>query len=122
MKYFYILSILLVCSIISCTYDKGDVPQPVQAVSYQNDIKPIMQTYCYGQGGQACHITPTNQAAVGDFTTYAGLKAKVDNGTIASRVFNLKDMPPAYSLGATVMSADTLEIFKAWVNNGALDN
>lgn len=107
---------------ISCTYDKGDVPQPVQSVSYQTDIKPIMQTYCYGQGGQACHVTPTNQAAVGDFTTYAGLKEKVDNGTIASRVFNLKDMPPAYSLGPTAIPADTLEILKAWVNNGALDN
>jgi putative hemolysin len=126
MKYtVYCLGLAFLASLIylqSCTYDKGEVPKPVKAVSYQNDIKPIIQTYCYGQGGQTCHVTPSNQGAVGDFTTYAGLKAKADNGTIQIRVFNLKDMPPAYSSGPTALTAEALETFKSWVNNGAPKN
>lgn len=126
MKYYLsVLSLLLLvtsCYFQSCTSDKGEVPKPITTVSYQTDIKPIIQTYCNGQGGQSCHVTPSNQGAPGDFSTYAGLKAKVDNGTIQSRVFNLKDMPPTYSNGPTALTAEDLETFKTWVNNGAPEN
>ncbi len=130
MKYsiFYLWLLLLVtfCYLPSCTYDKGDLPKPIPittTISYVSDIKPIMVTYCYGQGTQTCHVTSSNQGASGDFTTYAGLKAKVDNGTIQSRVINLGgDMPPSYSTGPIALAPDDLEKLKTWVNNGAQDN
>ncbi len=118
----FFLALVTLCYLQSCTSDKGEVPKPVTVVSYQTDIKPIIHTYCYGDGGQNCHVTPSNQGAPGDFSMYAELKAKVDNGTIQSRVFTLKDMPPTYSNGPTAMTTDDLEKFKAWVNAGALNN
>src|SRR6185295_17191487 len=84
----------------SCTFHKADYvikPPPLNdsvIISYQNDIVLILKTYCYGKGypndnsQQLCHVSNTNQGSLGDFTTYQGLKEKVDNGTIESRVFN----------------------------------
>ncbi len=125
MKYticFLTLFVISLGYLQSCSYDKGEIPQPKKSAPYQVVIKPIIQTYCYGQGGQNCHVAVSNVGAPGDFTTYAGLKEKVDNGSIQARVINLKDMPPPYSNGPTALSADDLESFKTWVNNGAQDN
>ncbi|MES2141186.1 MAG: hypothetical protein V4511_15875 [Bacteroidota bacterium] len=122
---FYLWLMLLVtfCYLQSCTYDKGDLPIPIKTAPYQTAIKPILITYCYGQGTQTCHVTVSNQGAPGDFTTYAGIKAKVDNGTIQSRVLTSGGgMPPTYSSGPTALSSEDLEKLKTWVNNGAQDN
>lgn len=130
--------IFLAASFNSCTYDEGDMIYPnsslndtimqadtdslgnIVVISYMNDIKPIMTTYCFGLGNQHCHVTNTNQGANGDFTTYAGLKAKVDNGSIASRVINpTGGMPPSYSTDPMpVIAADKMKI-QSWMNNGA---
>ncbi|MGB3947606.1 MAG: hypothetical protein WBM13_06460 [Bacteroidia bacterium] len=124
MKPIFVCSLLLFSLFLieACTYDKGEVPKPIKTVSYTTDIVPIMQTYCYGENGQSCHVTATNMGAPGDFTSYAGLKEKVDNNSISSRVFNLKDMPPTYSNGPTALSAEHLETFRTWVNDGAPNN
>ena len=126
MKYsvFYLSLLLLIvfCYLQSCTSDKGEVPQPIKTVLYQTDIKPIIQTYCYGQGTQQCHVTSGNMGAPGDFTSYEGLKEKVDNGSVQARVINLKDMPPVYSEGPTALSANDFESLRTWLNNGAPNN
>ena len=121
--------LLTVCfSFLSCTYKKHSgiapvVPVANTAVSYNTDIKPILTTYCYGIGAQTCHVTNSNQGANGDFTAYAGLKSKVINGTIQSRVFNPGGgMPPSYSTGPKTLTATDLQKFKDWVAQGALDN
>lgn len=121
--YLWLLALVAFCHLQSCTSDKGELPKPVLSAPYQTAIKPIMVTYCYGQGTQTCHVSPSSEGANGDFSTYAGLKAKVDNGTIQSRVINSGGgMPPSYSTGPTALSVDDLEKLKTWVNNGALDN
>ena len=121
--------LLTVCfSFLSCTYKKHSGIAPVvsvanTAVSYNTDIKPILTTYCYGIGAQTCHVTNSNQGANGDFTSYTGLKNKVINGTIQSRVFNPGGgMPPSYSTGPKTLTATDLQKFKDWVAQGALDN
>src|SRR6185503_20919981 len=59
---------------------------------YSENIKPIIEGNCLSSG---CH----NAGSVnGDFTTYEGLKAKADNGTIDSKVIKNKTMPPSKSL------------------------
>lgn len=124
MKHIFVCSTLFSFLFLmqACTNDKGEVPKPIKTVSYATDIAPIMQTYCYGENGQSCHVTATNMGAPGDFTSYEGLKEKVDNNSITSRVFNLKDMPPTYSNGPTALTAEHLEIFRTWVNDGAPNN
>ena len=125
---------VLLLAISSCTYDKRDMPTPAivptdsivpidSSVSYSVNIKPIIITYCFGMGAQQCHVTNTNQGSNGDFTTYAGLKAKVDNGAIAARVFNpLGGMPPSYSTSPQIITPVELKKFKDWVALGAPDN
>ena len=82
-----------------------------------------MVTYCLGTGNQTCHVTPSNEGANGDFTTYAGLDTKVINGTIQSRVFSSNGgMPPSYSSGPTSLSSADMTKFMSWVNNGAPNN
>lgn len=119
----------------SCTFDKTDyVPKapPINdsvTISYQNDIVPIMITYCDGKGypnnnnQQLCHVSNSNQGSNGDFTTYGGLKDKVDNGSIASRVFNPNGgMPPSYSQTPTSLTDSDLQKLQLWVAQGASNN
>jgi hypothetical protein len=117
----------------SCTFHKADdVPDLINdsvTISYHNDIIPILETYCYGKGypsdntHQLCHVSNTNQGSVGDFTTYQGLKDKVDNGTIQSRVFNPNGgMPPSYSQTPTHLTDSDLQKFELWVAQDAPDN
>ena len=125
---------VLLLAINSCTYDKRDMPTPAivatdsivpidSSVSYSVNIKPIIITYCFGMGAQLCHVTNTNQGSNGDYTTYAGLKAKVDNGAIAARVFNpLGGMPPSYATSPQQITPVELKKFKDWVALGAPNN
>jgi hypothetical protein len=115
--------------ISSCAYSKKNImpstgdANSTMAVSYSLEIKPIIVTYCLGTGGQTCHVTPSNEGANGDFTTYGGLYAKVINGSIQSRVFSANaSMPPSYSSGPTQLSPADKTKFMAWVNNGAPNN
>ena len=106
-----------------------DVIDDSVIISYQNDIVPILTTYCYGNGypndntQQLCHVSNTNQGSLGDFTTYQGLKEKVDNGTIQSRVFNSNGgMPPSFSQSLIHLSDSDLQKFELWVAQGANEN
>ena len=126
-----ILSCFVILYTQACTYKKVEEPKSPTlttsnnstAISYSLAIKPILTTYCLGQGSQTCHVTNSNQGANGDFTTYSGLDTKVNNGSIQSRVFNTNGgMPPSYSTGPTSLSPSDLQKFKDWVNQGAKNN
>lgn len=83
-------------------------------VTYDVDIKPIISANCAIPG---CHASGFG---AGDFTTYAGLKAKVDagiNGTVNDRVVILKDMP----LGGSLTQDEILKI-DCWIKDGAPNN
>jgi hypothetical protein len=120
--------------LVSCTKQKGIPVQPgamnqvdstkLQNVTYSGSIRPILVMYCYGESGQSCHVTNTNIGANGDFTTYDGLKDKVDNGSIDSRVFQRlgSPMPPTYANGPKELTPTDLAVFKKWVEIGAPNN
>ena len=138
MKYLFgTLSLfVLIISINSCSYDDGDLNYPTSSndtlilntddtttVSFANDIRPILINYCYGIGNQHCHVTNSNQGSNGDYTSYSGLKAKVDNGTLQIRAINAGGgMPPSYSTGPLPLAAIDKNKLQRWINQGARDN
>ncbi len=88
-----------------------EIDAPTQ-VSYSADISPIIQMSCSTIG---CHT----QGGFGNgiFEDYAGVNAKVNNGSLRQRVLIDRDMPPGGSL-----SDKELAILKAWIDNGAPNN
>ena len=132
MKYLKALAIMLfvVNMFYACTYKKAEDPVVKQeqvmdttTARYTRDIKPILVTYCLGIGDQHCHVTNSNIGSNGDYTAYAGLKAKVDNGSLIRRVFTIGGgMPPTYSTGPQTLSDADYAKFKKWVLAGGPNN
>ena len=138
MKYSFsaFLLVTLIATFNSCSYDDGDLIYPIGSndslllinddtttISFANDIRPILVNYCYGIGNQHCHVTNSNQSSNGDFTTYAGLKAKVDNGMLQIRAINAGGgMPPSYSTGPLPVSTIDKSKLQHWINQGARNN
>ena len=113
-----IITLLFAMSVFvtACTFEKAS-PLPAGCTAtmfYAVDIKPIISSKCSIPG---CH-EPTG-SGTGDFTTYAGVKAKVDDGTINNRVFLVKDMPQS---GFPPLTEDEKSKLKCWMQQGAPDN
>jgi hypothetical protein len=105
---------LFILASTSCVFNSeeelyGPEPEPPVEVSYSTDISPIIQMSC---ATTACHTQ--GGFANGNFDDYAGVKAKVDNGSFRQRVLVDKDMPLGGSL-----SDEELAILEAWLDNGA---
>lgn len=84
---------------------------------FNGKISRIIVQNCAGiQHSTGCHTGGVSQ---GDFTTYAGIKDKVDNGSFLARVIEDKDMPPGYSPGPDKLSDCDLKVLKNWINDGA---
>lgn len=81
-------------------------------VTYATKVVPIIQANCATPG---CHVNGGQGS--GDFTNYAGVKAKVDNGEFQADVFVNKTMPPSSS-----MSSCDIQVLKIWVDHGAPNN
>lgn len=89
----------------STTSAPAPPPPPTVVLTYNASIKNILDANCNG-----CH----RGGDKGDFTNYAGVKSKVDNGSFNERVFIAKDMPPKEPL-----AADELTKLKKWLEAGA---
>jgi len=100
----------------SCKKNKIDISCEGVSVSYANDIVPIINTNCALSG---CHVSGFSS---GDYTTYTGLKAKADNGTLKERVVAKKDMPPSTTLGPKSLSDADIKKFFCWIEDGAGKN
>ena len=90
------------------------MPAPAcQPVSYARDVKPIIQQNCATSG---CHVAGFPD---GDFTQYAPLKAKVDNGSFKNSVidWNAPKMPETQKL-----PENQLRILQCWLNANAPEN
>jgi hypothetical protein len=101
----------------SCYYDVEEelyqdfnCDTPV-ALSYTAQAKSVIDANCATSG---CHIT--GGTGVGNFETYAGVKAKIDDGSFAERTFQAKNMPPN-----GLATCDFL-LLQAWVDQGAPEN
>ena len=108
-----IISFLALLAIQSCK--KKDPLDNVDCskvnAAYAVNVKPIINANCVSSG---CHNA---NSVNGDFTSYAGLKAKADNGSLNSRVIQQKTMPPSSPL-----SLSDLKSIKCWIDSGSPNN
>ena len=94
-------------SFLSCSHDKFEA-DPCSAVSYVEQIRPLVETKCALAG---CHVAGFQP---GDFTKYDVLKKKAADGKIQLMVFSVNNMPPVNKLTAAEKS-----LLKCWIDNGA---
>ena len=79
--------------------------------TYSGKVSLIIEANC------ATSISCHGAGSVNDYTTYEGLKDKVDNGTFELRVLRNLNMPPA----APLPECDRI-ILQKWLDSGAPNN
>ena len=85
-----------------------DYPFQKETITFNKDIKPIMEKSC---GGVFCHHGKPSA-----WTKYATTKAAVDNGTFYKEVIQDKTMPKRKKL-----SKLEYETIKKWLEEGAIE-
>ena len=106
--------------ISSCYYDNEEDLYPentckTEAMSYSNDVLPILEDNCY-----SCHDQASSQGGV-TLEGYTNLKVYVDNGKLLGAI---KHEPgfPAMPQGAPQLGECQIAKIEAWVDQGASDN
>jgi len=113
---------VLVLALTACKKDTAlpfniDADCESLAVSYQDDIVPLIQQSCAtNQGpGTGCHDAWIFE--------YDNVLLKVNDGTIQNRVIGLKDMPPEVnSFSIAPLTQDEINLFGCWIIDGAQNN
>lgn len=104
--------LVLTMAFSSCEKSIGKLPPKVvtlcDTITYTKTIQPMIKSDCV-----SCHDA---NSSYGDFTSYAGLKQKIDNGTFKNRVF---DSPANPMPQGAMYSMDKLDIIKCWLDKGA---
>lgn len=112
---------VLLLFISSCYYDKEDKLYDqyyagrncdTTTITYGITIHAIIAAKCATSG---CHTA--GGTGSGNFDTYSGSKAKVDNGSFLNRAVVLMNMPPSGPLTA----CERLQVQK-WIQAGAPNN
>lgn len=110
---------LLLCGILmltSCsnesTSDLIDIPQ-VENVTYSANIKPIIEISCLG-----CHGSPTDNGALGSFTTYEIVKQYVQDNRIIDRISKVEGQSGFMPLGGTRLPQQTIDLIIKWRDQG----
>ncbi len=92
-------------------------------ISYNSGIADIINRSCAYSG---CHI---NGDVPGDFSTYQGMKSRLENGAIFDRVITQKDnserrMPPTYAPAGypTELTPGELDMIHCWIADNYPEN
>ena len=115
MKKLACLFLLLTSLFLSCKKEENNNNQnqgvDCSTITYSGTIAPLVTIKCNTAG---CHASGSVN---GDYTSYSGIKAKFDNGSLKQRVIVEKSMPSGSSLTET-----QLKQFECWINAGAPNN
>ena len=115
MKKLFLLISIVLFFIASCTFEKREVAFKCDSIVHFNPtIDSLITHKC---ATSFCHDHTTHSGG-GDFSSYAGIKMKFDNGALKRRVIELMDMPTG---GATITQAERDEIH-CWIDQGGLEN
>lgn len=124
----FALSLVLFLGLASCASTSVEeievCVQDSSAVTYVDDIVPIMVTYCtpdYNEpADRACH---GSGAPIGDWTDYTSTKLVAEAGLFDARVVQPGGgMPPSYSTGPQSLGRCDTELITAWIAAGAPEN
>ncbi len=117
-----ILLLVLVMAIVNgCYYDKeadlypntGNGLCDTTGTTYSGSVAAIISGNCL-----SCHRPGGAASTNGDYSTFAGIKANIDNGKIQDRITNAtKPMPPT----GLLPSCDIRKI-QAWIASGYPQN
>ncbi|HJW31334.1 MAG TPA: hypothetical protein VJ508_19030 [Saprospiraceae bacterium] len=117
-----IIKILMVGMVFStaCYYDVAERLYPATAcittnMTYQGDIKPILETNCY-----VCHSAAANNGNV-TLEGYPALKNYVDNGKLLGAIKHQSGFSPMPQNANPLSTCDQSKI-EQWINDGALNN
>ncbi len=111
--------LILAAAVLSgCYYDNEEELYPGTAicettgVTWSATVQPLIQARCATPG---CHVS--GGTGPGDFTQYANVKAKVDDGRFQAEVIQAGSMPPSGRL------ADCdIQKLQVWIDAGAPNN
>lgn len=108
-------ALILTTLLSGCYYDVESELYPEnncevpENVSYEFHIEPIVSASCATPN---CHVSGGN--ANGNFETYDGVLAKVNNGSFEEEVIISQSMPPSGPLPDC-----QLQLIEAWLSQGA---
>lgn len=110
----------LLAGLCGCTYSNEEDLYPINycdtaSVTYSGSVRPIIELNCAVAG---CHVPGGD--APGDYTSYTGVKARVDDGSLLPSINQSPDavaMPPYGMLS----ECDIAKITE-WVQQGAPQN
>ena len=98
-KPIFTLAFLSIFVFQSCQKDNG---------TRYNDVSLIINTSCAVAG---CHVSPANAGSL-ECSSYASMKAVLDNGRFEQRVLIDQNMPP----NGTLSDSD-LDLLRSWRDN-----
>lgn len=105
--------------VAGCVYNKKEVEQVPctipATVTYNANIKPIIQSNCYG-----CHSTGSNIAGF-TFDSYASLKIYAQNGRLYGAITHAPGFRPMPD-GGGKLSDCTIATIKKWIDTGMPEN
>lgn len=84
-------------------------------MKYAANVVPILQASCYG-----CHANGNASGGV-SLGTYAGVKTQADNGNLIGVITHASGFP-AMPQGGAKLSDCNINIIRAWIARGALNN
>lgn len=114
----------------SCSYNSVEelereaFPNPCDTItaSFARDIQPILTRYCANDSFNQNGICHGAGSPIADYTSYTGVKDKVDAGVFRQRAIVERTMPASFSVGPARLDSCEFAILKNWVDAGALDN
>ena len=119
-KVISLTALLAACLCWSCSFNSIEddlLPEPIDICD------PTDTKYCSNNANGDCHFSGASIPKP-DYTAYAGIKQKIDEGRIQARLFdqNPSPMPPSNSLGPQTMSTCEITLLQRWIAQGAPNN
>lgn len=113
MKKNVLFFVLLGFFLVSCSSsDDSDEPQP-ESVTYQANIKSIIQNHCL-----SCHGNPVANGAPMSLTTYAEVVDAVNTRFLIDRINDTANPMPE----AGLLPSSTRQLIETWVSQGMKEN